>query len=232
MIALCRFQLAGYLRSLRVLHPVIAVALLMTIVLLNLPDDAPRPIRQRLIVGGLADSAAFLFPIWAWTARAVLDTQPDVQRELSTLTVGRRHTAVLAELAAAYLVNLSLGALVLAASVPYALINGIGAGPIAAALALHALAAFAATLLGAWTSRALIPSQAVSILTLLGGCVLLLLLSMGPLAWLSVPMIEWLRAGHRSPAAFTSAFPGVALHLIIWSAAAGTAHLTLRHRRI
>jgi hypothetical protein len=34
-------------------------------------------------------------------------------------------------------------------------------------------------------------------------------------------MIEWLRAAHEDPGRFTSAFPGVAAHIALWSAVAG-----------
>lgn len=71
----------------------------------------------------------------------------------------------------------------------------------------------------------------MSILALLGGCVGILLLSMGPLAWLSVPMIAWLRAGHDGPAAFDHAFPGLAAHLLSWIAAVTAAYLVVRRRR-
>jgi hypothetical protein len=36
-------------------------------------------------------------------------------------------------------------------------------------------------------------------------------------------MIEWLRAAHEDPGRFTSAFPGVAAHIALWSAVAGPA---------
>lgn len=231
MIALTRFHLAGYVRSLRVLHPLIAVFLLLLVVLLDLPAQPDPAVKARLITGLYGDSAAFLFPIWAWSARALLDTQPDVQRDLSALTQTRRDTPALAGIAAAYLFNIALGALALTIPLAYGAANGISAAPLTAAIALHLLAAFPATLIGGWTSRAILPSQATSILTLLATCLTLLLLSLSPLAWASVPMIEWLRAAHHGPTTFTAAFTTLATHLTAWSATAGAAYLLVRRHR-
>jgi hypothetical protein len=97
--------------------------------------------------------------------------------------------------------------------------------------ALNLLVAAPGTLLGAWTSRAVIPDPGMSLLALLGGALGLLLLGIGPLAWLSVPMIDWMRAAHDGPGSFTSHFPGVALHLLLWSLVVGALYATTaRHR--
>jgi hypothetical protein len=250
VIALARFQVAGYLRSLRALQPLVVVLLLLSLVILQgSADDA------ELAVGTLGDVAAFLFPVWAWTARALLDTQPDEQRCLSALAVrarGRRsgadrtrgmagdspsetpgirsrlmaaHSRTLAGLIAAYAVNAGLGLLVLAVPVVQAHLAGVGAGTVLIGLGLSLLVALAATVLGAWTSRAIITDPGFSLLALLGGVVAALLLSLSPLSWVAVPMVDWLRAAHDGPAAFTRAFPAIALHLALWILAVGTAYL-------
>lgn len=191
-------------------------------------EDRVTPLK--LIVGGYGDSAALLFPVWAWAARGLLDTEPDGQRELSALAAGRIR-APAAALLAAYILNVSLGVLLFA--VP--LVNGLSAGVPAPALwtavALHLVVAVPATLLGALTTHAVLSSTAVSILVLLSGCVALLLLSMGPLSPISIPMIEWLRAAHEGPGRFTSAFPGVAAHIALWSAVAGAGYAMARRGR-
>lgn len=44
-------------------------------------------------------------------------------------------------------------------------------------------------------------------------------------------MTDWLRAAQHGPAAFTSRFPAIALHLLLWSAAVGAAYVATAHRR-
>ncbi|MFF5259275.1 hypothetical protein ACFY4C_10050 [Actinomadura viridis] len=223
MIALARFQVAGYVRSLRALQPLLVVLLILSLVLLQGPGG-----NARLAAGTLGDVAAFMFPVWAWTARALLDTQPDEQRSLSALAVRPR---AVAGVLAAYTANTGLGALVLAVPVVQALSAGSGAGVVLAGLGLSLLAALAATVLGACTSRTIIPDGGVSLLALIGGVVAALLLSLSPLSWLAVPMVDWLRAAHDGPSAFTGAFPGIALHLVLWSAVVGAAYLAAARSR-
>lgn len=229
MIALARFQVEGYVRSLRVLHPVIVVALVMVLVLFQGPGG---PERVKLSVGTFGDVAAFMFPIWAWTARALLDTQPDEQRALSATAARHRWTPTWAGLIAAYAVNLCLGAIVLAVPLVQGLQAGAPGRAILAGCALSVPVALAGTLLGAWTSRAFIPDQGVSLLALLGGVTVVLLLGLGRLSFLSVPMIEWLRVAHDGPDRFVADFPGLVLHLALWSAVVGAAYVfvaRLRH---
>jgi hypothetical protein len=228
MIALTRFQVAGYVRSQRALYPMVVVACFVLLMLVQSPGPEHG---AELTIGTFADIATFMVPIWAWAARALLDTAPDVQAELSALAVGRRTVTAGAGLIAAYGVNLALAVVMLA--VP--LLQGLGFHASTSALltgvALQPLAAVPATLLGALTSRAMIRSPAISVLALIGGFVLLLLLSMGPLAWLSIPMIGWLRAAHRGEAAFVAEFPGVTLHIALWSIAVTAVYLRIRRTR-
>jgi len=216
MIALARFQIARYVRSLRALQPFIVVALFVVLILVQGPSG---PDASDLAVRTFADVAAIMFPVWAWTARALLDTQPDEQRALTATAVRRPSTPIWAGLLAAYATNVFLGLLALALPLLQAVQAGSSGLAILAGCALNLLVAVPGTLLGAWTSRALISDPGISLLALLGGALALLLLSIGPLSWLSVPMIEWLRAAHDGPDAFTSAFPTISLHLLLWSAA-------------
>ncbi|MFG2086559.1 MULTISPECIES: hypothetical protein [unclassified Spirillospora] len=228
MIALVRFQVAGYVRSLRVLQPLIVVALAVVLVLIQGPGG---PDAAGLAVGTLGDVAAFMFPIWAWAARALLDKQPDEQRALTATAARRPSRPTWAGLLAAYGVNMCLGVVALAVPLLQALQVGSPGQAIWVGCALNLLVAVPATLVGAWTSRALIRDPVVSLLTLLGAVTALLLLGIGRFAWLSVPMIEWLRAAHGGPSEFTSDFPAIALHLALWSAIAGAAYIAAaRHR--
>jgi hypothetical protein len=228
MIALVRFQMAGYVRSLRVLQPVIVVALFAALILSQGPSG---PDASALAVQTFADVAAFMFPVWAWTARALLDTQPDEQRALTATAARLPHAPLWAGLVAAYAMNLCLGGLALAIPLLQAAQTGSPGSAILTGCALNLLVAVPGTLLGAWTSRAVIPDPGVSLLALLGGALGLLLLGLGPLARLSVPMIDWLRAAHEGPDTFTSHFPGIALHLLLWSLVVGALYATIaRHR--
>lgn len=232
MIALSRFQIAGYLRSLRVLHPLIVIFLLLIVVMKDGPSG---PQAKDLATGSLGDAAAFLLPIGAWATRALLDTQPDVQRDLSALSVcagqGGHDTPALAGLLAGYVITLFLAALLLALPLFQGLAVGVDTPALLTGIALSLLVAAAATVLGAWTSRAVIPSPAVSILALLGGSLAVLLLSLGPLEWLSIPMVGWLRAAHHGPNAFVSALPTMALHIAIWCAVVGLGYVVVRRQR-
>jgi len=225
VIALARFQVSGYVRSLRVLQPLIVAFLFITMILLQKPASA------KLAAGTLGDVAAFMFPVWAWASRALLDTQPDEQRSLSATAAGARTTPAFAGLIAAYTVNLALGAIVLAVPTLYAGSANVSGKAIIAGLALNALVAAAATMLGAWTSRAILPDPGISLLALLGGAAAILLLSLGPLGWLAIPMVEWLKAGHDGPTALVDALPALAAHIAIWTALVATAYILTRRTR-
>ncbi|WP_242901447.1 hypothetical protein [Actinomadura terrae] len=229
MIALARFQVAGYVRSLRVLHPLIVIALVVCLVLLNGPSG---PDADKLGVATFGDVAAFMFPVWAWAARALLDTQPDEQQALSATAVGRTSATMWAGILAAYGVNLCLGVVALLVPLFQAIAVGSPGQAVLTGLALSPLVAAPATLLGAWTSRAVIPAPGASLLALLGGAAGLVLLGLGRLSWLSIPMIDWLRIAHDSPRELVSGFPAIALHLTIWTTVVGTLYMTtprLRH---
>lgn len=228
MIFLARFQVVAYVRSLRALYPLIVVALLGVVLLEQGPAG---PARLRLATSGFTDTAAFLFPIGAWTTRALLDTEPDVQRHLSVLAVGGRTRAALASLLAGFTATLAVSAALVCLPVLQGLGVGLPVGAIGAGLLLHLFVVAAATVFGALTSRVIMPSVTWSLLTLLGGSAFLLVLSMGPLAWLSVPMIGWLRAGQRGPEGLTTALPGTLLHLALWTAAVGTGYVIVRRVR-
>ncbi|OLT38229.1 hypothetical protein BJF79_27745 [Actinomadura sp. CNU-125] len=222
MIAIVRFQAAAYVRSLRILPPLIVIALVVVLVLLQGPSG---PKASDLAVGTFGDVAAFMFPVWAWAARGLLDTQPDEQRALTTSAARHRSAPVWAGLSAAYLVNLGLGLVALAVPLVHAVSLGSPGSAVAAGCALNALAAVAGTLLGAWTSRAVLPSSGTSLLVLIGGAAALVLFGLGPLSPLSVPMIDWLRAAHDGPDTFAADFPGIALHLALWAGLVGAAYV-------
>lgn len=143
-IASVHFQLAAYARSRRAVPPLVATAVLL--VVLHAGGAADPAL-------GYATSAALLFPVFAWAARQLLDTEPDVQRQLSAVALGGPARSAGSALAAALLGTLPLTAVALAW--PWA----VGAFVVPRArtqvgldllvgLALHLLSAVPATLLG------------------------------------------------------------------------------------
>jgi hypothetical protein len=224
-----RFQLSGYIRSVRVLHPILALALLLAVVFSSPLGGTPAQVRQGAL-NAVADLAVLVFPICAWAARALLDTEPDAQRHITAVAAGRWR-AVVAGSAAAYVCS---GVLALIAPI-YPLIQAAGSGLDAQvavlSVALLPLSALAATALGALTSRAVMPSPGTSILVLLGVCAANLILGLTPLHFLAVPMIEWMRAAGHGTAAFTHAFPLIALRTLVWTALAGASYAWLRRTR-
>ncbi|MFB9834639.1 hypothetical protein [Actinoallomurus acaciae] len=228
MIAVVRYQLSGYLRSVRALHPVLALALLLAIMFSDPVGGTPAEVRQGTM-NAIADLAVLVFPICAWAARGLLDTEPDVQRHVSAVTAGRRR-ALIAGLVSAYVFSV-----VLALIGPiYLLAEAAGSGltpQVALSAALLPLSALAATALGALTSRAVIPSTGTSILVLLGGCGLNLIVGMTPLRLLAIPMIDWMRAAGHGPSGLTGAFPELAARTLVWTALALALYVRLRRTR-
>jgi hypothetical protein len=224
-----RFQLSGYIRSVRALHPVLALALLLAIVFSSPLGGTPAQVRQGAL-NAVADLAVLIFPICAWAARGLLDTEPDAQRHVSAVAAGRWR-AIAAESAAAYVFS---GVLALLAPI-YPLAQAAGSGldvqVVALSAALLLLSALAATALGALTSRAVLPSPGTSILVLLGVCAANLILGLTPLRLLTVPMIDWMRAASHGPAAFTHAFPFIALRTFTWACLASALYTWLRRTR-
>ncbi|MFC0041195.1 hypothetical protein [Actinomadura rayongensis] len=214
MIALVRFVLSGYLRSSRILYALVPALLLVLVVLTQGPSGPD--------TGALGDVPAFLFPLWAWTARTLIDTQPDGQRDLAALAVRQRHVA---DLAAALLANLALGAFVLVVPMAQAMNAGVPAEAMLTGAALAALACAAATALGAWTARVVLPSPAAGLVSLLALLTAAILLGLGRLRPLAVPVLAWEKAAHDGADVFTRAFPGIALHLALWTAVVAAAYL-------
>ncbi|MDN3356590.1 hypothetical protein QWU11_28670 [Actinomadura sp. DC4] len=213
----------------RALHPVLALALLLAIVFSSPLGGTPAQIRQGAL-NAVADLAALIFPICAWAARGLLDTEPDAQRHVSAVAAGRWR-ALLAGSAAAYVFS---AVLALAAPI-YPLAEAAGSGltfqVVALSVALLPLSALAATALGALTSRAVMPSPGSSILVLLGVCAANLILGLTPLRFLAVPMIEWMRAAGHGPTDFADAFPLIAARTLAWAAVAGALYTWLRRTR-
>ncbi|MFI7697466.1 hypothetical protein [Nonomuraea sp. NPDC049480] len=207
MIALATFRLAAYVRSHRVYQ-----ALLLALAMLAILNGSRAP--RGAEVGVLTDTAVLMIPILAWAARSLLDTEPDQQRELSAVAVGSRAREVAAGLVAAFTTCAALAGIGLAAALLLGMSGTPRAGVLSAGLALHALAALAGTGLGALTSRAILPSPALSIMGLVLGFLLMLLLSASPLYWLTVPVVVWMRAANDGD--LLARFPELAAVSLTW----------------
>jgi hypothetical protein len=223
VIALTRFMLTGYVRSLRALHPAIATFLLIAIVF-----TSPVGGKQG-VLSVFADLAALMFPIWAWAARGLLDTEPDTQRHLTAVAGGR--LAMPAGLLACCVANACLAVVALALPIGLGVTNQVTVEVMLLGSMLNLLSALAATFVGALSSRAILPSPGASILVLLIGCLLILVLSIGPLRYVSVPIIEWMHAASNGPGAFENAFPLLALRILGWSCVVAACYGRLRRTR-
>ncbi|MEV0825590.1 hypothetical protein [Nonomuraea rubra] len=223
MIALAGFRLVAYVRSHRVYQ-----ALLLTLALLAIVHGSRAPRGAEATV--LVDGAVLLVPILAWAARSLLDTEPDRQREMSAIQAGGRGREVAAGLLAAFTACAVFAALGLL----WALLLGITGSPpsglLLAALALYVLSALAGTALGALTSRAVLPSPAISIMSLLLGFLGMLLLSSTSLYWLTVPLIPWMKAANSGTGELLGAFPGLAAISLAWCLIGLAAYGRLRRR--
>ncbi|GAA3470904.1 hypothetical protein [Nonomuraea roseola] len=222
MIALTLFRLAAFARSHRVVR-----ALLPVLVLLALAYGVRAPLGQE--VTALTDTAVLLVPLLAWSARSLLDTEPDQQRAISATAVGSPSREVAAGLLAALVVTTAFAAL----AVVWGLLLGVSElpsrGALAAAVALHALSALAGTALGALTSRPILPSPALSIMMLVLGFLAMLLVSLSPAAWLTVPLGGWMRAA--ADGLLTEGLPWLAVPSLLWPLLGLAAYARLRRAR-
>ncbi|MFI6319552.1 hypothetical protein ACIBG8_18615 [Nonomuraea sp. NPDC050556] len=187
MIALTRFRISAYIRSHRVYQ-----AFLLLLIVIGMVYSNRAPVGGEL--AALTDAAVLIIPVLAWSARSLLDTEPDDQRIISATAVGGPFREVTAGLAAVLAVNLVFAGLTFG----WGLLLGLSASPSSGVLgtagALHFLALLTGTALGALTSRPILRSPALSIMALLVGFLAMLLLSIGPLYWLTVPVTLWMRA--------------------------------------
>lgn len=222
MIALVHYRIAAYVRSHRVIQAFLPILLLLSFVFAS---RAPRG--QEL--AALTDSAVLVIPLLAWAARGLLDTEPDTQRTVSATTVGGPGREVTAGLLAALTVTAAFAALALA----FGLLLGLSATPtpttLTAAAALHGLAALTGTTIGALTSRPILPSPAVSIITLLTAFVAMLLLSASPLSWLTVPVTTWMKAAGNDT--LTTDLATLTIPSLLWPLLGLAAYTRLRRTR-
>ncbi|MFC8848966.1 MULTISPECIES: hypothetical protein [unclassified Micromonospora] len=228
MIALVRLRLAGFLRTGRVVAPLLAGLLALGV----------------LYGGGRAQpaeaygvSAVVLFPVLAWQTKLLLDVEPDAQRRLALVLAGaarERAAGLLAALVA------GLGTVAVALVFPW-LVGGVtsqvepGGRSVAAGVALggwaHLLALPAAVALGALASRAVTGSAGYGVAVLALGAVgsLVLGLSASVAPWLVPPVLPVARAAAASPSAASVAL--LTAWAAAWSATALAGYAWLRRAR-
>ncbi|NUR83144.1 MAG: hypothetical protein HOY71_03545, partial [Nonomuraea sp.] len=187
MIALAAFRVAAYVRSHRVYQALVPILAMLAIVYAS---RAPRGVEM----AALTDSAVLIVPFLAWSARGVLDTEPDEQRVISATSVGGALRENAAGLLAALVTGTAFAALSLVAGFFLGLSSTPPASVTVAAVVLHVLSVVTGVTLGALTSRAILPSPAMSIMGLLLGFLFMLVVSMTPVYWLTVPLTAWMRA--------------------------------------
>jgi hypothetical protein len=222
MIALAAFRLIAYIRSHRVYQ-----ALLLMLVLIAILYGSRAPLGSE--TPALTDAAVMVIPVLAWSVRSMLDTEPDQQRAMSAITVGSRARELGAGLLAALVTSLVLVALALG----WGLALGVSATPppgeFAAVLALYGIAALAGVAFGALTSRVVMPSPALSIMSLLLGFLGMLLLSASPLYWLTVPVVTWMKSANSNELA--ARLPELATISLGWCLLGLTCYAWLRRTR-
>jgi len=225
--ALARMRLAGFVRTGRALVPLLTLLVVLA----------------TMYGGGQAQageaygfSAAVLFPVVAWQTQILLNVEPDVQRQLSTVAAGRLGREIAAGLLAAGMA--ALGVVFLALVVPW-LIGGIAVpepgdpsllSGVVAGVWAHLLLLPPALLLGALASRAAVGNVARGMAVLAGGSVLAFVLGTtdSPVRWLAPPLLPTARATVAGLDAAQLALQ-TALALA-WAAAGLLGYLALRRR--
>ena len=231
MTALVRMRLAAFLRSGRVLAPAIATLVVLGVIHGGGPSAA---------APAYGYSAVMLFPVLAWQAKLLLDTEPDVQRHLARSAVGARREAV-AGLLAATVLALLVCVVALLGPWPLNALRGPAPGStepsLAAAIALgvlaHVLAVPAAVALGALASRAVTRTVRNGVTVLVTGAVLVVVLGLsGSVApWLVPPVMATARALAADVLPPAGTFGLLAGWAVLWCAVAFGGYGRLRRDR-
>lgn len=218
VLPLARRQLTAAVRVRALVPPAVAVLLLLLLVGSNGPQE-PR--------SAFADTAVLLLPVSAWLVSRTLDATPDRQRELDVLAAGPLRVALAAIVA---------GTAVASVLVPTATLlllptlRAPSLGDVLRGLAVLLLLLPCAVALGVLAARPVVRTPAGTAGVVLGGGVLLLLLSRAspsPLAALAPPLLQLLRDGSGSAPPH---LPRLAVHAVLWAAVVLAGWTTWRGR--
>src|ERR1700754_141405 len=208
MTALVRMRLTAFLRSGRALPGLLATLVVIGIIYGGGRSEAAE---------AYGFSAVALFPVIAWQARMILDTEPDVQRRLAVTAVGLRWEVVAGLLAAGVV---GLATVIFAMGLPWVM-GGIE-GPVGRGLTLgawaHAASLVAAVGLGALASRPVTRSMLYGIAVLVTGSVLAIVLALnGSVApWLAPPVMAAARTLAEQPGSASVA--ALTVQSVLWTA--------------
>jgi hypothetical protein len=223
MIALARMRVVGFLRSGRVVAP-----LLIALVVLSVAYG-----------GGRADaaeaygvSALIMFPVLAWQTKLLLDAEPDVQRRLALTTLRSRRREAVAGVLAALAVALPVVLLAMVLPWLFGALNSAGAGRgLLLGLWAHLIMLPAALGLGAWSSRVIVgtPGRAVAVLG--AGVVLAIVLGLrgSPVPWLAPPLMSITR--RLTSGISVAELVALSCWALVWAAAALSGYGWLRRSR-
>ncbi|MGC9666601.1 hypothetical protein ACNTMW_08600 [Planosporangium sp. 12N6] len=230
MIALVRMRLAGYVRTGRVLAPLLASLAVIGI----LYGGGASPAGEAYGV-----SALLLTPVLAWQTKLLLDAEPDVQRRLAVVALGSRRREQAAGLLAAAVAALPL--VVFAIVLPW-LLGGIQLHPhpgepglasgVSVGLWAHLVLVPPAVALGALASRAVTATFGLGAMVLGGGMVVSLVFGLrgSPLWWLVPPVMSTTRLAAHGFA--PSGVATITVHVLVWTALALAGYARIRRVRV
>jgi len=226
--ALVRMRLHAYARSGRIAAPTLATIVLVAALY---GGGAAQPGE------GYGLSAYLLLPIMAWQTKLLLDTEPDIARRLAVVTIGPRRELTAGLIAAA---AAAIPTIVIAAALPW-LIGGIATSAPAGGPALptgillglwaHALAVPPALAVGALCSRAITRSTAIGVLALVGGWLLIVVLSLprSPMRWIAPPAMAVTKAARSQ--LDLPLVGGLTIWTVAWAAIATLLYAAARRSR-
>ncbi|MEV0714706.1 hypothetical protein [Asanoa sp. NPDC050611] len=219
MVALVRMRLTAFLRGGRALP-----GLLGTLVVVGIIYGGGRSAAAE----AYGFSAVALFPVIAWQAKLLLDTEPDVQRRLAVTAVGLRREVTAGLLAAA---AVGFVTVVLAMVLPW-LFGGItGPAGIVPGLWAHLASLVAAVGLGALASRPVTRSTLYGIAVLVTGSVLAIVLGLdgSVLPWLAPPLMAAARRLADQPG--SASLAALSVQAVLWATVVVAIYARFRRTR-
>jgi hypothetical protein len=223
MKALVRMRLIGFVRTGRIVPPLVAALALLGVLY---GGGQSRPAEAYGV------SALLLFPVLAWQTKLLLDAEPDIQRRLARAAVGSEARELSAGLLAAALAAVPVVLVGMLMPWVFLAVTSDGAGT-AVLLGLwgHLLAIPPAVALGGISSRAVSGSAGRAAAVLATGVVLALVLGLhgSPVPWLAPPLMPTATALADGAGAATLA--GLTGWALVWAGLALVGYAWFRRSR-